>query len=285
MNFVEKISIVVPCYNQAKYLSDALDSVLIQTYQNWECIIVNDGSLDNTEEIVNKYRNIDGRFKYIYQENRGVSSARNNAISIAIGDYILPLDGDDKIDRTYIEKAILYFRQNPKTKLVYCKAYFFGELNKEWNLPKYDYEKLIWNNCIFCSAIFRRSDFCNTSGYNENMKLGYEDWDFWLTFLNREDIVHRIEEPLFFYRIKSKSRNVFAATNCIDLYKQIYRNHIDIYQPYAEQIIFLQDSKTIDLLNQINLLDLQIKQIYNSRAYRLGNFLLGKWNNLFKKKC
>ena len=74
------VSIIIPCYNLSQYLPETLDSVLAQTYQSWECIIINDGSIDNTEKITKLYVDKDKRFKYIYQNNQGVSSARNNGI-------------------------------------------------------------------------------------------------------------------------------------------------------------------------------------------------------------
>ena len=86
------ISVIVPCYNQAQYLDECLQSVLNQTYQNWECIIVNDGSPDNTHEIAESYCRKDARFKYFYKENGGLSSARNAGISISNGEFIQFLD-------------------------------------------------------------------------------------------------------------------------------------------------------------------------------------------------
>ncbi len=91
------ISVIVPCYNQAQYLDECLQSVLDQTYQDWECIIVNDGSPDNTEEVAKKWLAKDSRFKYFYKENGGLSSARNAGIKDSIGQFIFFLDFDYKI--------------------------------------------------------------------------------------------------------------------------------------------------------------------------------------------
>ena len=89
--FTPAISVVVACYNHAVYLSEALNSIYIQSFNNWECLIVDDGSTDNTKEVAEKWLKIDNRFRYIYQNNKGVSSARNLGISKARGKYILPL--------------------------------------------------------------------------------------------------------------------------------------------------------------------------------------------------
>ena len=142
-----KISIIVPCYNQAQYLDECLQSVLDQTYQDWECIIVNDGSPDNTEEVAKKWVEKDRRFIYLLKENGGVSSARNFGIEKANGEWILPLDGDDKIAEKYLELAEKEFKNSPD--IVYCDAYFFGIDDSPFNLKKFSYQELLTNNIIF----------------------------------------------------------------------------------------------------------------------------------------
>ena len=89
------LSIIVPCYNQAAFLSETLDSILKQTFRDWECIVVNDGSPDNTSQVAGRYVELDPRFSLIETENRGVSAARNTGIRASHGEFILPLDGDE----------------------------------------------------------------------------------------------------------------------------------------------------------------------------------------------
>lgn len=101
-----KVSIIVPCYNQAQFLDEALQSVLDQTYTNWECIIVNDGSPDHTEEVAQKWAAKEARFVYLKKENGGVSSARNAGIEKAKGDFIQFLDSDDCIDNRKLELSL-----------------------------------------------------------------------------------------------------------------------------------------------------------------------------------
>ena len=158
------VSIIVPCYNQAEYLPEALDSVLAQTYSNWECIIVNDGSPDNTEEVAKTYCEKDKRFKYLNKENGGVASARNEGIKASTGEFILPLDADDMIGTQYLEKAIGYFNLFPETKLVYCNARFFGNEQGDWILPEYGYSRLLFDNIIFCSALFNKAESTRLAG-------------------------------------------------------------------------------------------------------------------------
>lgn len=199
------VSIIVPCYNQAQYLDEALQSVLEQTYENWECIIVNDGSPDETDIVVQKWLN-DKRFKYIYQENKGVSAARNLGISIAKGLYILPLDGDDKISRDYITNAMLSFENDKTLKVVYCKAEKFGDEFGDWVLDAFSLRNLSIKNIIFCSAFFLKKDWEKVGGYDENMIDGVEDWEFWISLLKHGGEVKRLDSVDFFYRIKNVSR-------------------------------------------------------------------------------
>ena len=220
------VSIIVPCYNQAQYLPETLDSVLAQTYTNWECIIVNDGSPDNTEEVAMAYCEKDKRFKCIYKENGGLSSARNAGFKSSLGEFILPLDSDDLIGDDYLEKAMLRFRDFPNTKLVYCKAQLFGNEEGEWMLPDYDYTRLLFENIVFCSALYKKLDFDNTSGYDEEIIKGFEDWDFWLSLLNESDIVFKIPSVCFFYRIRAKSmlRSLNQEIK-MELRRKIYDKH------------------------------------------------------------
>ncbi len=265
----------MPCFNKAKYLYEALDSVLAQSYQNWECVIVNDGSPDNTEEIAKNYINKDSRFVYLQQHNQGVSVARNNGIKQSSGEFILPLDADDIIEPTYIEKAINHFINNPSTKLVYCKSNTFGKKKGYYNVPDYSFEELHWTCMIPCSCIYRRKDYNNTDGYNPSMRIGYEDWDFLLSFLDKDSIVYRIDEILFLYRTTNNSRNIIADTQSEKLMIQIYRNHRELYEQYAERVIidhhiYENEKKHAD-------------EIYNTLSYKLGYTIL---HPLIKiKKC
>ncbi len=273
-----KVSVIVPCYKQAEYLSETLDSVFTQTYQNWECVIVNDGSPDNTEEIAKKYLVKDRRFKYVSQENKGLSSARNTGIAHSEGEYILPLDADDKIGSTYLEKAIARFEEVPETKLVYCKAELFGKINCYWDLEDYDYEKFIWNNCIFCTAMFRRSDYDLTDGYNMNMVHGNEDWDFWLSLLKKNDVVYRIEEVLFYYRVKEISMRTRLTQFLQENLVQLCQNHIEIYEPYKERIVLYHKQ-----LDELSYFHSELDRVRSSHAYRLGKFLLKPFSWIKRK--
>lgn len=246
-------SIIVPCYNQEKYLSETLDSVLAQTSQNWECIIVNDGSTDNSEKIIDEYCQKDPRFIKLNQHNQGLSSSRNNGIKIAKGTFILPLDGDDKIGTQYLELAEKEFAKSPQPKLVYCQAEFFGAKNEFWDLPKYNYEKLLFLNHIFCSAIFKKEDYLKTKGYDPDMKLGYEDWEFWVQLLRKEDIVVQLESIQFFYRQREDSMVKSLHESKAKRHQMewhIFTKHRDIYGQMLNSDMSLAEIEHVFQLRQ-----------------------------------
>lgn len=222
------VSIVMPCYNQGSYIKEAINSVLQQSYTNWECIIVNDGSSDDSLKIIKNLIKNDSRFKLLDIDNKGVSNARNVAIEISSGEYILPLDGDDKIHPDYLKLAIQQFEKDPNTSLVYCNARYFGKKNTLFDLPTYTYEYLFHGNCIFCSAIYKRKDFYSkTTGYDIELIHGYEDWEFWLQLLDKNSKVVQLNKVLFYYRLKELSRNtlVLEENNLDVTLRHIYGKH------------------------------------------------------------
>lgn len=279
----QRVSIIVPCYQQAEFLPDTLNSILAQTYSDWECIIVNDGSTDNTKEVAASFCDKDSRFRYVEQQNKGLATARNNGIKASCGQFILPLDADDMIGPTYLEKAIKHFLDQPNTTIVYCQAKLFGEVNQIWELPKYDYDSFIWLNSIFCSAIYKREDYDKTIGYNPNMKYGFEDWDLWLSILNKDSIVYQIEEPLFFYRTKKSSMTNSTHEKMRILYATIYNNHKEVYEPYLSHIIEYKNASLL-LEEEAHNAILKVK---DSKSYRLGYAILHpvyQLINFFKRK-
>lgn len=252
------ISVIVPCYNQAEYMDECLASVLAQTYQNWECIIVNDGSPDNTEEIALQWTAKDPRFKYLKKENGGLSFARNAGIEIAKGEWILPLDSDDRIGNQYLELAEKEF--NNGYTVIYCKAELFGVKTGTWNLPEFNLQTLSYTNLIFCTAFFKKEDWLAIGGYDTEMIYGFEDWEFWIRLLkNGDKKVFRINSVQFFYRTKTES----MITNLKDekkikMFKIIEQKHLDFFHRY---------SSLIDLNNQVYDNKCRLDEIKNSKRY------------------
>ena len=251
------VSVIIPCFNQARYVSETLESVQQQTFTDFECIVVNDGSTDDSLLKIKAFCEDDTRFRYIDKPNEGVSVARNTAIRQSKGKFLLPLDADDKIAPTYLEKTVTYLKQHPEVKLVCTNTRLFGTKNVDYDLPEYDYRRIICRNVLVCTALFRRKDFDKTSGYNPRMVKGLEDWDIWLSFLKESDQVHRINEYLFFYRMKYESRNRSSFKAYAKVREQIWENHKDIYANYFFNPVESDEYQTL----------------IHSKEYRIGKAL------------
>ncbi|RKY03465.1 MAG: glycosyltransferase family 2 protein, partial [Planctomycetota bacterium] len=201
------VSVVIPCYNLGSYVEEAVDSVLCQTFQDYEIIVVNDGSTDPlTIEILKNLSR--PKTKVLHTENSGVCAARNRGIEVSTGQYILPLDADDRIGETYLEQAVSILDCDSETGIVYCRAEFFGDREGEMILVECTPENMVLCNTIFCSGVFRKELWECVGGYNANMKLDFEDWDFWLSLLERGVKAHKLDEILFYYRKRGVSRNL-----------------------------------------------------------------------------
>lgn len=212
------VSIIIPSYNRAKYLSDSLQSVLDQTHTNWECIIVDDGSSDNTKELVEKWIVKDDRFKYVYKENGGASSARNIGLHIAKGEFIQFLDSDDFMNKYKIEKQLAYF--NEKIDIVICDFFPFDQntgsfLRSRYRNPfpdvdnfrrdiitKWEVELSIPCHCVlFKSKLLHQYQFID---FNEYL-INHEDWVFWVKLFHYSSGIYNLQESLVSYRIHNKS--------------------------------------------------------------------------------
>lgn len=257
------VSVVIPCYNQGQYLDEAVESALSQTYQNFEIIVINDGSTDpETIEILKNYQK--PKTRIIHTENQGVVAARNQAIEASQGKYILPLDADDKIGSTYLEEAVELSEANDNLGIVYCEAEFFGEQSGKWELPKYNFPNILLGNMIFCSGFFRKSDWQQVNGYNPNMVDGWEDYDFWLSIIELDREVYQIPKILFFYRRKLVSRTkAIDSQKSVKLHTHVFRNHARLYEDNID-VVF---ARIVDFKERIKLAKEKIKQLEKYKKY------------------
>jgi glycosyltransferase involved in cell wall biosynthesis len=224
------VSVIMPCYNQGRYLDEAVESVLAQTYQNFEIIVINDGSTDaETIEILRDYQK--PGVAILHTENRGPAAARNTGIEQARGQYILPLDADDRIAPTYLEQAVKILDENSNVGIVYCEAEFFGEKTGKFDLPGFNFPGILLGNMIFNSSFYRKTDWEKVGGYKDNYR-GWEDYDFWLSLLELGREVIRIPETLYFYRQINTSRsNSMNRQNWVEDYTRLFQNHPNLYIP------------------------------------------------------
>lgn len=226
------VSVIIPCYNQGHFVDEAVESVLAQTFSDFEIIIVNDGSTDEeTNRILQAYDK--PKTTVLHTRNCGLGGARNNGIRAAQGKYILPLDADDRIGDTYLEKAVEVLEARDEIGIVYCEAEFFGERTGKWELPPYKFPDILFDNRIFCSAFFKKSDWERTAGYCNNIPI-CEDYDFWLSIIELGRDVYCIPETLFYYRQRAGSMVKSMSSQYARVYAQIMKNHAQLYADNAE---------------------------------------------------
>lgn len=225
------VSIITPLYNSEKYIGETIESVLNQTYKNWEMLIVDDCSKDNGVKIVNEYVLKDKRIKLFKNEkNEGVSFTRNKAIDLSQGIYIAFLDSDDLWKKEKLKKQISFMEKNniDLSYTGYEKINMDGSLRGEIRVPeKLDYKELL-KNCLigFLTAIYLKEKF----KIYRFKKIKAEDYIFWLEILKQMDYAYGIQESLAYYRVSNNSR----SSNKFDIVKF----HWKIYREYEKLNFF-----------------------------------------------
>lgn len=211
-----KVSVVIPCYNAMRFLPETVDSVLKQTHQDFEIIIVNDGSSDNIEQWVNALK--DERICLISQTNQGQSAARNVGITKACGEYIAFLDADDLWHPEKLAKQVGILETNADVGLVYSWVLLIDEENKPlkklWTISAEGnvWKKLIEGNMIACGSVPMIRKACvDTVGLFGKFSFGCEDWDFWLRIAARYPF-RVVKETLVYYRECSNSVSRASGT-------------------------------------------------------------------------
>lgn len=267
-----QISIIIPCYNSEVTLENTLLSVVEQDWEDWEVVIVNDGSTDTTEEIALKWVNRDTRFRYFSKKNEGLGKARNYGIERAKGIFILPLDSDNLVEKSFCSAALQVFKSNNKISVVHGHAEFIGEKNGIWNIKSFDLESIMIDNYIDACAIFRKSIWAEVGGYDENMPFqGFEDWEFWLAIGSRNYCFHHLDTVTFKYFVSNCSM-IRSFTNPMEIANRDY-----IVKKYSKLYYDLLFSKSRLLeQNRLNL---------TSRKYVLNIFFRMFFGfELFKSK-
>ncbi len=228
---VPTVSVVIPCYDQAQYLPDAVRSVVAQTFTDWEIVIVDDGSPDDTAEVAGRLRiGFGERIRLVRQSNRGLSAARNAGIVAALGRYILPLDADDRIEPAMLEVGLQVLTSDASIAFVYTDAVHFDEQSERIvHAAEYRFDDLTAVNMPNYCALFRREAWEAAGGYNPNMRWGYEDWDFWLSCGENGYYGQRVAEPLFRYRVRQDSMFASAVAHDRELRLQLRHNHPKTY--------------------------------------------------------
>lgn len=209
------VSVIMPAYNAAKYITASIDSVLAQTYTNWELVIVNDGSVDNTEEVVRPYLH-DPRIVHLQQPNGGISRARNNGVAKARGEYIAFLDSDDLALPRRLAEQVAFLDAYPTYGLVYSRFVSFYDDHPDvvFRYQRAQYtgnvlKPLLYHSFICPSTVMiKKNVFQSVGGFNADFRDA-EDWDLWRRLAYRGVLFGAISEPLVKTRLHADSLSGF----------------------------------------------------------------------------
>ncbi|RZL69860.1 MAG: glycosyltransferase family 2 protein [Pedobacter sp.] len=285
-------SIIVPCYNQGQYLDKSLKSIQEQSYSNWECIIVNDGSSDSTELIAETYCKQDKRFKYFFQKHSGVGAARNHGLRNSIGRYIKFLDADDWMQTDLLEKC---YPAND-VELVLCRAKF-SFFNSEGLQPyhcdvlniDFQFENLLlnWGDefdiPIHCGLI--SSNLLKNYAFDEHLKI-WEDWFMWLFISKQNPSVLKVIDAYVIYRKWKQGVTTNQERTILDQFIA-YQNAISIYSLNNSIARHLNEKVFKKLFQEKKTLEGELSHFKKSTSFKISHFLVSKTKfclDLFKKK-
>lgn len=227
ISFDKTIAVIIPCYKYAHYLKECVESVRAQTYPVFEIIVVSDGSPDNTVEVCKEMG-----IRCIEKQNGGLSSARNVGIENSTAEYIMCLDADDKLVPGAIEEHMKLVDND--TTIAQCALMEFGERhilmtpNPDTNLGR-----ILQSNTIYCNAVFSRRMWKEVSGYDESeiMRLGFEDWEFWIRLFAAGCYAKTSDFIALRYRChEGQMTQATTHPNHQKLYRYIFEKHKDLYQ-------------------------------------------------------
>ena len=294
-----KVSIIVPCFNDGAMLREALASVEKVRNENLiEVIIVDDGSSD-TETIRILKEVAEAGDCVVAQPNRGLGAARNAGIRLANGDFILPLDSDNRVRDAYLNEAASLLKDNPSLDVIYADAEYFGDSSGRWQIPEFDLLSLIRMNFIDACAVYRKSLWEKVGGYDEHMpSMGWEDWDFWLRVAAHGGTFFHLPKIGFDYRVRSES--MIVKTIGYDYRMQREASNVVRISPRLEEIVnYIFGKPELGCYKLLRETDEEVRHlrggirtIQNSPSYRLGHGLLAParllrklWRHFLLRRC
>jgi len=225
------VSIIVPCFKYAHHLAACISSVVAQTYMDWECIIIDDGSPDDTAQVAQALiaQYPDKQIRLIRQANQGVGEARNRGVRESAGRYILPLDADDLLAPQLLEKTVAALESHPEAAVAFTDVKVFGVQNHVWRTGPFTVEALMQDNQLAYGSLYRREVWDAVGGYDARRRASYEDWEFWLDAAVRGFRGVHIAEPLLHYRTAPASRVTDLDAQRAKLIAMLVLNHPGLF--------------------------------------------------------
>ncbi|MDO8507146.1 MAG: glycosyltransferase [bacterium] len=228
----DNVSIVMPTYNYGPFIDEAIASVLNQAYKNFELIIVDDGSTDNTEEVLKKYTKNKQIKLYKNQENKGVCYSKIKGANLAKGEYLMFMDSDDILDKKYLITCIDAFKKKPNIDIVYTSMKLFGDSNIIQKSTTFSPGLLFLYNYIGGASVMKREAYDISGGIDISMEDTPEDWDLWLSMAETGSRGFYIDNPLHLYRKHKGSRDNVTHNNNRKRWKKIQKKHFRSYLKY-----------------------------------------------------
>lgn len=235
----DDVTVIVPCYNYGAYVTEALDSLEAQALRPTRVIVINDGSTDDSAEVIKKYiaeaqkRKSSITYDFIDQKNSGIIKTKNLALELVDTTWMMFLDADDILKPTYIEECIRSARLH-RSDVVYTDMEMFGAVSTLHRTAKYNKMLLRSVNFVHNSALMKTDLFKRSGGYKQKMSIGFEDWELYLTLSELTNRFFYINKPLFLYRRhEGASRDVSAQTKMPKVIKYLEELHPKLYRlPY-----------------------------------------------------
>lgn len=269
-----KVSVVIPCFNHGVYLAEAIQSLLEQGVSDWEAIIVDDGSTDSTDEIVGQLTKLDKRVFSLRTDNRGLSAARNAGIGIARGKYILPLDADDCLAPSFLSDVLNSVGEHDY-RVVATGVEKFGFEAGIYTPPSTIAEhSFVGKNPIVCTSLFSKRLWKEIGGYDEIMRDGYEDWEFWIraSMVGVEFIV--IPKPLFRYRRHRVSMLGGSDGKRQEIIGYIVSKHPEYFRRHYDHAINSREGEIARLKSDYQRIVARLEFISSCKEMRIGSVCL-----------
>ena len=246
------ISVVISCYNLGAYLDEAIQSVLTQTYENFDIIIVDDGSTDRaTQALLDGYSR--PRTEVLRAPHAGIATARNLGVAHARGRYLCILDADDSLEPTYFEKAVRVLDADASVTFVSCWLRAFGDESWEWKPERCDVKTLLSEDTVLTASLVRKDAVLAVGGFDTAMpEQGDDDWHLWLTLVARGYTGVILPEILYNYRRRgaSVSRNCWHGPAHMPLARYRVAKYADAYRAHLMDVLLRQESETAALLRR-----------------------------------
>lgn len=260
------VSVIIPCYNDGEFVHGAVECILEQTFQNFEIIIVDDGS-DEISTIKKLEKINHPKATLLKKENGGPASARNYGIERSSGEYILTLDADDKFDTTFLEKSIDILNERPQVGMVTSYiTRIYKDHQKRVIKEGGDASSFIIGNKANASLLFRFQCWEDVNGYDEEIP-GFEDWEFAINVTKQGWIVYSIPEYLFYYRNIENSQ--YDRDVCIrpEIIKYLTEKHESLFKNHIREVIYEREKQIQQHMKTIS--------VYrNSYSHKLGSAIL-----------